>query len=307
MGESRSIAVQLRMFPYPRAGPGVLRLSNGHDAEAAMDIRTIALILESDRAYDALVAASCNLAARHGAFIEAYCIHPAPEASLAECFAIGARADADVALRLMAESKAQIAPVEQDFENALVAGRAKGLLRSFPKDGAPASLLPHVRLADLIIMAPHAGEDHWAIRVKDRILLESGTPCLFVPAGCRIDRPDRILLAWNGSREAKRALDAGLVFLRGASHVQALIVGSTDDAEPGPAALRAYLARHGVECSVALGQGHPEDAIESAANSLDAELLIMGAYAHLPTRERWLGGVTQAALDCAASPLLMAH
>ena len=130
-----------------------------------------------------------------------------------------------------------------------------------------------------------------------------------------------VLIAWNASKEAARAVREALPLLARAEKVTLAIV----DADRHPAALGdrpgeevlAWLARHGIAAEVLLaqtsGQGllkRPGDVGESLlmlAGEHGCDLMVLGAYGHSRFRETLLGGVTRTVLESMTLPVLMAH
>ena len=110
----------------------------------------------------------------------------------------------------------------------------------------------------------------------------------------------RILVAWNGSREAARAVHDALPFLLAAERTTVLIVDpqaqSSNVGEPPGADLAAHLARHGVRVEIKTVPGGglaAGDAILAQAADEGADLLVMGGYGHSRLWEMVLGGATR--------------
>ena len=107
----------------------------------------------------------------------------------------------------------------------------------------------------------------------------------------------RVLVAWNGSREAARAVRGALPLLRRARRVSVLSL----DAPAGPsgAELCAWLGRHGVAAAAvaAASDGRPTaEVLLQNAGGHHADLVVMGAYGHSHAYETVLGGVTRGVL-----------
>lgn len=146
------------------------------------------------------------------------------------------------------------------------------------------------------------------------VLLHCARPVLVVPAGYKQSASARrILIGWNGSPSAARAISGALPLLQRAERVQVAIfnaasqTGLTD--HPPGSEMVAYLARHGVRAD-ALPMRAERDAgtalLAYAANSAYGTV-VMGAYGHSRAREILLGGATRRALRGTTVPLLMAH
>ena len=138
---------------------------------------------------------------------------------------------------------------------------------------------------------------------------------LLVPyAGRRPDRlGENVLVAWNGSREAGRAVQDALPLMSASSVVTVLLVDPEEDADIDLAEdLVAHLGRHGLHPRTQvirhdLGTIAVSDTIFTQVVELDADLLVMGAYSHSRFREIILGGVTRDILRDMNVPILMAH
>jgi nucleotide-binding universal stress UspA family protein len=148
--------------------------------------------------------------------------------------------------------------------------------------------------------------------VIEGALFDSGRPVLVVPyiqkAALKLDR---VLVCWNGSRNAARAVGDAMPFLRRAKAVEVLIVtgeGGTGDEIPG-ADIGEHLARHDLKVDVerVASGGEVSDMILSHAADAGADLLVMGGYGHSRLREFILGGVTRGILRTMTAPVLMSH
>lgn len=144
-------------------------------------------------------------------------------------------------------------------------------------------------------------------------LFESGRPLVLVPYiqkdGLKLDR---VLMCWDGSRTAARAMgDAMPLFLR-AKQVDVVIVATgraKSDEIPG-ADVGHHLARHGVRVDVKRIVAEDVDVpntILSYAADVSADLMVMGGYGHSRLREFVLGGATRGILGSMTVPVLMSH
>jgi nucleotide-binding universal stress UspA family protein len=180
------------------------------------------------------------------------------------------------------------------------------------------TVVRQARYADLIILGqadpnhpPPASGRH----LVEDILLTSGRPTLVIPyVGSFETIGTRVLVAWNNSREAARAVHDALPLLAKAASVTIIAVspGRREPAadEAGTADLIDHLARHGIsakaERTVAAGKLIP-DVLLSYAADLNADLLVAGGYGHSRLRERILGGITHTLLQHLTVPVLMSH
>jgi nucleotide-binding universal stress UspA family protein len=173
----------------------------------------------------------------------------------------------------------------------------------------------HARYADLVILGqpePQNGGEVDAEMPED-VVLGAGRPALIVPyigAGKEIGR--RALIAWDGGREAARAVNDALPLLEKAESVAVLVINPSHGGhgpEPG-ADIALHLARHGIVVEAQ----HIEVRDISTGNALlsrladeDIDLLVMGAYGHSRLRQMVLGGVTREVFQQMTVPVLMSH
>ncbi len=176
----------------------------------------------------------------------------------------------------------------------------------------PDDLVAETRRADLVILAPPSSAPAYNVHASPvDVCLAGGGPVLVVPDGWAGDRVGaRPLVAWNGSREAARALrdalplfDSGAtVEVRIARHKDAL----TDDAAP----IRQHLERHGLRANVVseVDDGRSiGDWLRSEAKAAGCDMLVMGLYGHARMQEFVLGGVSHDMLHAPGLPLLISH
>jgi nucleotide-binding universal stress UspA family protein len=179
------------------------------------------------------------------------------------------------------------------------------------------AVLIHARYADLVVIGQLNPE--WESGVdKDferSLPIAVGRPVLVVPYAFE-RRPigQRVLVAWNASREAARAVSDALPLLKRAARVDVVAFeparsGADHGEEPG-ADIALYLARHGVKVTVSRVDAPDLDVgnqLLSRAFDLSADLIVMGAWGHSRLRELILGGVTRTLLESMTVPVLMAH
>ncbi len=163
------------------------------------------------------------------------------------------------------------------------------------------------RCADIVLARQTSASAMSDSRAElDNFLYESGRPVLLVPHILQQPKPiKRVLVAWNGSREATRAAFDALPFMMAADSVEIFSVGAEDsDVQSGALAgseLASTLARHGINVSVTSQEkAHglsAEKAIEQRLSDNSIDLLVMGAYGHSRWWEMLFGGVTRTVLD----------
>ena len=198
------------------------------------------------------------------------------------------------------------------------AAGAAGLAAEWRAPAGPAidAAVAHARTTDLVILGQRDPEEPaFGNALVSSLLLSAGRPVLVVPStGAPATIGSRVLIAWNGGREAARAVADALPLLARAERVCA--VGVDEEREASVAErlsdtrLRHWLGRHDIAIDVerepVRGVGVGEWLLSRAAD-LGSDLIVMGGYAHARMRELVLGGVTRTMLGAMTIPVLMAH
>lgn len=173
----------------------------------------------------------------------------------------------------------------------------------------------HARYADLVVIGQTdtSENSHVPAGFPERLVLAAGRPVLILPAvGSFTTIGKRILIAWNTSREATRAVTDAIPLLQRADNVHVMAVNPKSGEHgtvPG-ADIGLYLARHGVRVEVKADHGAEIDVgneLLSRAADLDADLIVMGGYGHSRLKEWVLGGATRTILGSMTAPVLMSH
>ena len=216
--------------------------------------------------------------------------------------------------RREAEKKARdaIARFEQAVKRAGVSYEVRTVNASIA--GAADRLGHLARRFDLAIVGQPERKLASAVEVVDEgVLFESGRPVIFVPyiqkAGLKLDH---VMVCWDGSRAAARAVADAMPFLQKAKQVEIVIVAGKagrSDEIPG-ADLGQHLARHGLKVDVKRITSPDIDVtstILSYAADSSADMIVMGGYGHSRLHEFVLGGVTRGILETMTAPVLMSH
>jgi nucleotide-binding universal stress UspA family protein len=168
------------------------------------------------------------------------------------------------------------------------------------------------RVSDLVVtaMSSRRMDPRYQLTFEAAVL-ETGRPVLLVPTTNHTDPTQgKVVVAWNGSPEAFRAVTAAMPILVKASEV-IVFTSSEGNIEASMADdLVTYLKWHGAKASVLKSDGKSnsvEDALLAAVRKARASLLVMGAYTHSRFRELLFGGVTRHVFKHATTPVLMAH
>ena len=168
--------------------------------------------------------------------------------------------------------------------------------------------------ADLIILGQSGdiqnnSETH---ALQNHVLLASSRPILIVPyIGLRHSLGKHIMVAWNGSNEAIRAINDALPLLKTSDIVEVVTVNKSSSQDQIQAMdVCRYLSRHGVNAeasSVHAGDLSTTNVLLNRASEKDVDLIVMGAYGHSRLREYVLGGATYNMLKSMTVPVLMSR
>jgi nucleotide-binding universal stress UspA family protein len=276
-----------------------------------MELKDLLVHVDSDPACVARVDLAVTLAAQHGAHLTGLHIVQPPELpGYLEVELPAELLDAQRRHRSVLARRAE----ERFHERA----RRRAIPVEWRTDTGPvlATMKLHARYADLTVVGQgiDLGDTPYDLDVlAEELALAVGRPVLIVPRYGSVETiGERVLVAWNGSREATRAVHDALPLLKRAAKVTVLSV----DPEHGPgprvpsADIALHLARHGVVVEAAstlgldVGVG---DILLSRAADLGVDLIVMGAYGHSRVREMILGGVTRHMLRNMTVPVLMSH
>lgn len=197
---------------------------------------------------------------------------------------------------------------------AFRAGVASSEWRVVEDDAASAVML-HARYADLAVIGQSDPDNpELGAGVAQSVLLGSGRPMLAVPFIGAEAIGKRVLVAWNASREAARAVNDALPLIQAAERVTVLSInpagGIAGEGDVPAADIALHLARHGVKAEAAYTQAEDisvGEVILSRAADLGADLIVMGGYGHSRAREFVLGGATRTLLQHMTVPVLMSH
>jgi nucleotide-binding universal stress UspA family protein len=222
---------------------------------------------------------------------------------------------AEYAERFEAEEKVAATNLEKRFQERVAKEQLSTEWRTAEGDTVTMIGL-HARYADLAVIGRAKREALTPQRhLPENVVLGIGRPVLIIPyIGAQPTIGENILVAWNTSREATRAITDALPILERAQNVVVIAFnpeGGVDRHGDIPSAdIALWLARHGVR--VEAKQAYASDidtgnALLSSAADLGSDLLVMGAYGHSRMRELVLGGTTRQILRDMTVPVLMSH
>jgi nucleotide-binding universal stress UspA family protein len=206
----------------------------------------------------------------------------------------------------------QFAATQSYLANAGVSGEANMIC-----DGAVQMehrVVPHTFVADVAVIMNDLRTNEDAVRsLIYGIIFGSPIPLILNPTSAALS-PERVLVAWNTSLPAARAIHAALPVLKAAKEVTLCVIdprarASADGQDPGTG-VATWLSHHG--CNVTVQQtpsgGKPNaDVILRCASETGADLVVMGAYGHSRMQQRVFGGTTRSMIEQTGQAVLLAH
>lgn len=173
------------------------------------------------------------------------------------------------------------------------------------------TLLTHQgRITDLIVMGRDIEDDLNYEHAWVTALFETGRPTLMIPPNYDGEPGKSIVIAWNGSAEAARAIHYSIPFLQRAEKIHVLTIKGQKESDFPMTSLLNYLALHDLDAKelVIKNEGlSTGEALLKGAETVKADMLVLGAFSHARLRQMILGGVTQFMLKNSTIPILMAH
>ncbi|MDR3515818.1 MAG: universal stress protein [Azospirillaceae bacterium] len=237
---------------------------------------------------------------------------------------LDARVRAEVGRVEAAVTRDGAAAVEARFRDAARGVIADDRIEWYVVTGDPDEVGADLaRCADLVMIGQIAPDQFLAFPPvhPETVLFAGGRPVLMVPyagaaSGHRVP-PATVMIAWNGSSAAARAVGDAVPILRRANKVIVLSVNppfrarldAAAAAVPGADLVR-HLSRHGIRAKahhVNVGDIEPGDILLNQAADLGVDLIVMGAYGRSRLRELVLGGTTRHILRHMTVPVLLSH
>jgi nucleotide-binding universal stress UspA family protein len=283
-------------------------------ASAASSIKDVLVLLQGGADDAATVEYAARLASEHAAHLTGAFAYPALAADGPAAFATG-RALEHLLATFEAEASRTEAAARASFERR---ARAVGAALEWRTVRRPplGNLVTHARYADVTILSRPVSGSEAAARtlLAQSIVFGAGRPVLVLPGAPPATIGRRILIGWNASREATRAVTDALPLLTRADAVELFVVDPERRVErhgPAPGAdIGRHLARHGVRVDVRVvesGDHRTAELLLARADGFGADLLLIGAYGHARFTELVFGGVTRAALLHAERPLWLSR
>jgi nucleotide-binding universal stress UspA family protein len=294
----------------------VVGVSGPAAGEGRMSYKDLLVVLDSEPTTNERLDLAAALAERFSAHLVALYPLPTPQVPRHLGYYDPALLDPFFA-ELREKAREAATHVREVFDRRTGLRRISAEWREIP-EGPDADPALHARYADLAILGqldPDRVETELLRPRPEQVALASGRPVLVVPyAGHFAEIGRRIVVAWNATREAARAVGDAMPLLVSAELVTVLTIdareGTGGHGELPGADIALHLARHGVKAQIerTVSAGLPVgEVLLSRLADLGADLLVMGAYGHSRMREVLLGGVTRSLLRSMTVPVLMSH
>lgn len=290
-----------------------------------MPVKKIFAPIQNADTAEAGLKAAIALARRHKGHIDALHIRQRPNVPAGGYYPVGVIFVDEHLVELKEALEAEAQSLKTIFDRVMKAEGIAILTPGAHRDdaGATASwrdqqgILPFdlsaaARVSDITCFGRKDGELAFPdASLIEEAIFQSGRPVLIAPAGKFERTPRRILVAWNGGREAARALSSAMPLFEETDAVSVISVGAVPADLEGPEKAAELLRLHGVKADAvrrALASGaSAEDDLVAAAREWKADLIVMGAYSHSRWRELVLGGFTRKLLKQSEFPLFLAH
>lgn len=229
---------------------------------------------------------------------------------------VGTFMTADLEAQILAEENKRAEEALDRFREAVSAENIEFDART--DRGAPnehADLVSlHGRYADLTVIGQPDPDNVSAALDPGDVVLAAGGPVMIIPhIGTPETTGERVMIAWNASRESARAVRDSMPLLERAKSVEVVCFrpeATGDHGDLPGADIALHLSRHDISVDVQVLEGRGIDvgnAILSHISDRGSDLLVMGCYGHSRLREAVLGGATRTILNSMTVPVLTVH
>ena len=293
--------------------------NDGPGREGRMDLRDIVVFLDVGAASEERLRLATNIARQHEACLSAVFLQDDRMAEFPSGLSVprlGLMAGAPVPIATeISRTAIHAETVERRFRDCLHSFSGEGDWYALDR-ASTAELIALARAADLIIIGQVNPNARPAPAMRpDEIVVACGRPVLMVPyIGSYAQVGRRVLVAWDGSREAVRALNDALPVIRDAEEVTVTTVRAhAKDSERDHVSMNRitrHLTRHNIAVrteEILRGSNTISDVLLSRAADYAVDLIVAGAYHHSPLREALTGGVSRGLFQHMTVPVLMSH
>jgi len=273
-------------------------------------IRSLLLHLDATPSSAARLEFARNAALRHEAALSAMFVASPPHRPLQLAIS-----ESPAAL-LQTQDWADVGRAKTLFDDAMAPGGPT--MRWLESDGADAiaHFCRQALYADLLVLGQRDPSDLSSANAPagfvESVLIDTGKPALILPFAGAFEAVGRdVLIGWNATPQAARAVTAALPWLRGARRVHVLEgIGELAPHANGELDIAQHLQFHGIVPVLHRHRASPAgsgDVLLSVAGDVGADMLVMGCYGHSRARELVLGGASRTVLQTMNLPVLMAH
>jgi nucleotide-binding universal stress UspA family protein len=216
--------------------------------------------------------------------------------------------------QLASDAAAATARVNEHFRALCAELRVSGELRLIDRANSVKEAVRIALHSDLVVVGHPEPNGLPGDLSVEKLLLASGTPTLIVPNDWEGESiGTKVLIGWNATREARRAVTDAMAFLVAAKSVTVLVIDADErhqtDKDRG-SEIALCLDRHGahvdLEKMVSRGFSIPAVLLGYAEQSA-SDLLVVGAYSHARLKEVLLGGTTRTLLMHTSMPTFMSR
>jgi nucleotide-binding universal stress UspA family protein len=202
------------------------------------------------------------------------------------------------------------AAVEGEKTSRDVAAHAAGGKVSFIALQSPvwAALAMEARLSDVVVFDDDAARGRGPLGASfQQMIADEQRPILVARSGLKSD--GCIAIAWDGGKEATRAVRTALPLLEKAARVAILSAPASSSREFSPEALQEFLLARNVKAEVTViqGSGDAGPLLLNGAKAAGADILVAGAFGHPRLQEFIFGGTTRTLLNANAPSLFLSH
>ncbi len=293
---------------------GVAALPRVEAGEAVMTLRDILVIVDEQPSAETRIDVALALATEHDAHLTGlYISSPVSLPSYVEAFLTE-----DMYAIWEVEEKTRAARARSGFNERV--RRADRLARSEWRavSGAPSDVASvHGRYADLVVVGqadPAAPQEPFQLE-PEALVFACGRPVMVVPYVGHFDTVGRrVLVGWNGRREAARAVADALPILERAQSVTLLAIdtapGRAEVGEGAALGMTRHLAHHGIRAEATHVIRDPHEVGDTLLNittDLSCDLIVMGAYGRNRLQSLVLGSLTGFILEHMTVPVLLSH
>jgi nucleotide-binding universal stress UspA family protein len=274
-----------------------------------MPLKDILVYVDDSAQASGTVAAACSMALRHDAHLTGLAVNRPPDIPGFAAIEIPPSA-----VEILSQQRQEsLEKTQKVFNDAVNAAGLTGRSGWSEATGRPLeSLSLRSRYADLTVISQNGpegrggGED-----LVDDLIMASGRPILVIPyIGAPAEIGRKVLVAWNGSREAARAVSDAMPILESADSIEIFVVEPHGMGDIPGADIARHLAHHGLKATARKTAGldiEVGDVLLNQVADSGADLVVMGAYGHSRMRELVLGGATRHLLEHMTVPVLLSH